>query len=67
MRENPFYVESVRAFKDRRYVFKNLVKIWKGKAEEYAKEGNLIQAQEAQDMTVFYDSQQVNCSKYSFL
>lgn len=32
MRENSFYIDTVRAFRDRRYKFKGLVKSWK-KAE----------------------------------
>jgi len=31
MRENPFYVDTVRDFRDRRYEFKSLVKIWSAK------------------------------------
>ena len=30
-RENPFYVDTVRSFRDRRYEFKGLAKVWKGK------------------------------------
>ena len=30
-RENPFYVNTVRSFRDRRYEFKGLAKVWKGK------------------------------------
>jgi DNA polymerase epsilon subunit 1 len=34
MRENPFYVDTVRDFRDRRYEFKRLVKVWIGKLKE---------------------------------
>jgi DNA polymerase epsilon subunit 1 len=34
MRENSFYVDTVRDFRDRRYDFKNLVKVWGGKLRE---------------------------------
>ena len=34
MRENPFYVDTVRDFRDRRYEFKRLVKVWVAKAKE---------------------------------
>jgi DNA polymerase elongation subunit (family B) len=34
MRENDFYVGTVRAFRDRRYEYKGLNKKWKGKLEE---------------------------------
>ena len=33
MRENDFYVGTVRAFRDRRYQYKGLNKSWKGKLE----------------------------------
>lgn len=33
MRENDFYVGTVRAFRDRRYQYKGLTKTWKGKLE----------------------------------
>lgn len=32
-RENSFYVDTVRAFRDRRYTFKGLLKSWKKKLE----------------------------------
>lgn len=34
MRENDFYVATVRAFRDRRYEYKGLNKRWKGKLDE---------------------------------
>ena len=34
MRENPFYVDTVRDFRDRRYEFKRLVKVWGDKLKE---------------------------------
>ena len=33
MRENDFYVGTVRAFRDRRYQYKGLNKTWKGKLD----------------------------------
>ena len=33
MRENDFYVGTVRAFRDRRYEYKALNKTWKGRLE----------------------------------
>ena len=30
MRENPFYVDTVRAFRDRRYEYKVKLKEWQG-------------------------------------
>ena len=37
MRENPFYVDTVRDFRDRRYEFKRLTKDWQGKLKEALK------------------------------
>lgn len=34
MRENPFYVDTVRDFRDRRYEFKRAVKTWAAKMRE---------------------------------
>lgn len=34
MRENDFYVGTVRAFRDRRYEYKGLNKMWKGQLDE---------------------------------
>ena len=31
MRENPFYVDTLRDFRDRRYEYKRLVKVWRKK------------------------------------
>ncbi|KAI4322394.1 hypothetical protein L6164_022096 [Bauhinia variegata] len=59
MRENPFYVDTVRSFRDRRYEYKGLNKVWKGKLSEAKASGNSIKIQEAQDMVVLYDSLQL--------
>ncbi|OWM73679.1 hypothetical protein CDL15_Pgr026779 [Punica granatum] len=59
MRENPFYVDTVRSFRDRRYEYKGLNKVWKGKQSEAKASGNSIKIQEAQDMVVLYDSLQL--------
>ncbi|KAK6936184.1 DNA polymerase epsilon, catalytic subunit A, C-terminal [Dillenia turbinata] len=59
MRENPFYVDTVRSFRDRRYEYKGLNKVWKGKLSEAKNSGNSIKIQEAQDMVVLYDSLQL--------
>jgi DNA polymerase epsilon subunit 1 len=48
MRENPFYVDTVRSFRDRRYEYKTLNKVWKGKLSEAKASGNSIKIQEAQ-------------------
>ena len=56
MRENDFYVETVRRFRDRRYELKKLTKTWKnrigGASDAAAKK-------EAEDRTLVYDSLQV--------
>ncbi|MED6160431.1 DNA polymerase epsilon catalytic subunit A [Stylosanthes scabra] len=59
MRENPFYVDTVRSFRDRRYEYKGLNKVWKGKLSEAKNSGNPMKIQEAQDMVVLYDSLQL--------
>ncbi|KAI3971229.1 hypothetical protein MKX01_021996 [Papaver californicum] len=59
MRENPFYVDTVRSFRDRRYEYKGLNKVWKGKLGDAKASGNSIKIQEAQDMVVLYDSLQL--------
>ncbi|KAI3992350.1 hypothetical protein MKX01_030071 [Papaver californicum] len=59
MRENPFYVDTVRSFRDRRYEYKGLNKDWKGKLGDAKASGNSIKIQEAQDMVVLYDSLQL--------
>ncbi|KAF0934637.1 hypothetical protein E2562_026131 [Oryza meyeriana var. granulata] len=59
MRENSFYVDTVRSFRDRRYEYKGLNKTWKGKLAEAKANGNSIKIQEAQDMVVLYDSLQL--------
>ncbi|KAK9798895.1 hypothetical protein WJX73_003389 [Symbiochloris irregularis] len=59
MRENDFYVGTVRAFRDRRYEYKALNKQWKGKLEGAKAGGNPIKIAEASDMVVLYDSLQL--------
>ncbi|XP_047319798.1 DNA polymerase epsilon catalytic subunit A-like isoform X2 [Impatiens glandulifera] len=59
MRENPFYVDTVRSFRDRRYEYKGLNKVWKGKLSEAKASGNPIKIQEAQDLVILYDSLQL--------
>ncbi|KAG5111866.1 hypothetical protein JHK82_035135 [Glycine max] len=47
------------SFRDRRYEYKGLNKVWKGKLSEAKASGNSIKIQEAQDMVVLYDSLQL--------
>ncbi|KAJ3294019.1 DNA polymerase epsilon catalytic subunit [Borealophlyctis nickersoniae] len=58
-RENPFYIDTVRAFRDRRYEYKNLLKTWKGNLEKANQEGDLTKADEAKKLTIVYDSLQL--------
>lgn len=44
MRENPFYVDTVKLFRDRRYEHKGLNKKWKGMLDAAKKAGNPIKA-----------------------
>lgn len=57
-RENPFYVNTVRDFRDRRYHFKTLQKVWKKKASEIDS-SNAAAKEDAKKMIVLYDSLQL--------
>ena len=65
MRENAFYIDTVRAFRDRRYEYKALNKKWGGKvgdaekAVEDGEEDATTKLLEAQSMVVLYDSLQL--------
>lgn len=56
MRENDFYVNTVRDFRDKRYVLKKLTKVWGNKVKA-AKDA--ASKKEAEDKTLVYDSLQV--------
>ncbi|KAF8901150.1 hypothetical protein CPB84DRAFT_1815239 [Gymnopilus junonius] len=59
-RENPFYVDTVRRFRDRRYEYKGLHKTWKKNLDVYTSEGRSIaEVDEAKKMIVLYDSLQL--------
>ena len=59
-RENPFYVDTVKDFRDRRYDFKGQQKVWKGKTSDLEKAGaNPTEIEEAKKMIVLYDSLQL--------
>ncbi|CAL8098256.1 unnamed protein product [Calicophoron daubneyi] len=63
-RENSFYVDTVRAFRDRRYKFKGLTKVWKRRYDEAASAlaagtGDSGAVKEASAMLVLYDSLQL--------
>lgn len=57
-RENPFYVDTVRDFRDRRYDFKGLAKVWKGKVKAIAPSDKHA-VEDAKKMVVLYDSLQL--------
>ena len=56
MKENSFYVDTVRSFRDRRYEFKNLLKVWNGKK---AQARTPAEREEVKKMIVLYDSLQL--------
>lgn len=56
MRENDFYVETVRRFRDRRYDYKKMTKTWKKKIDNAA---DAASRKLAEDKTLVYDSLQV--------
>ncbi|KAK5698402.1 DNA polymerase epsilon catalytic subunit [Elasticomyces elasticus] len=59
-RENPFYVDTVKDFRDRRYDYKGQQKSWKGKAGELEKSGaSAGEVEEAKKMVVLFDSLQL--------
>ncbi|KAI0475242.1 DNA polymerase epsilon [Xylariaceae sp. FL0804] len=59
-RENPFYINTVRDFRDRRYDYKGKTKVWKGKTEALKSSGASAQeVDSAKKMIVLYDSLQL--------
>ncbi|KAF2758290.1 DUF1744-domain-containing protein [Pseudovirgaria hyperparasitica] len=59
-RENPFYVNTVRDFRDRRYDFKGKQKVWKGRSEALKESGApAAEIDEAKKMIVLFDSLQL--------
>lgn len=58
-RENSFYVDTVRQFRDRRYEFKGLLKKAKGKVSEATKTGDAAEIKAAKNLEVLYDSLQL--------
>ena len=59
MRENSFYVDTVKRFRDRRYDYKNLHKEWKKKLDESVEQGNIMKIEEGKKMNILYDSLQL--------
>lgn len=59
-RENPFYVDTVRSFRDRRYDFKGQQKVWKNKTDSLKSSGApTAEVDEAKKMIILYDSLQL--------
>ena len=56
MRENPFYVDTVRDFRDRRYEFKRLVKSWFAKFKDASKGGDATEIETAKNRVALYES-----------
>lgn len=59
-RENPFYIDTVRRFRDRRYEYKGLHKTWKKNMDTVlAEHRSIAEVDEAKKMIVLYDSLQL--------
>lgn len=58
-RENPFYIDTVRTFRDRRYIYKGLHKDWKKNLDTANSSGSVPEVVEAKNMIVLYDSLQL--------
>ncbi|KAK5080592.1 DNA polymerase epsilon catalytic subunit [Lithohypha guttulata] len=59
-RENPFYVNTVRNFRDRRYDYKGKQKVWKGKVDQLKSAGaSASEVEDAKKMVITFDSMQL--------
>ncbi|KAI5855289.1 DNA polymerase epsilon catalytic subunit A [Tricharina praecox] len=59
-RENPFYVDTVKDFRDRRYHFKGQQKVWNRKTAELKGAGAApIEVEQAKKMVILFDSLQL--------
>ncbi|EQK98651.1 DNA polymerase epsilon [Ophiocordyceps sinensis CO18] len=59
-RENPFFINTVRDFRDRRYDYKGQAKVWKGKADTLKTSGaSATDIEAANKMAIVYDSLQL--------
>ena len=52
-RENSFYVDTVRAFRDRRYEFKGLLKAWKKKLDAAKQRGDPAEIKRYKEIVSF--------------
>ena len=59
MRENPFYVNTVRNFRDRRYDYKRLTKTWKKATAAAEAAGDAVARKDASDRATVFDSLQL--------
>ena len=59
MRENSFYVDTVRAFRDRRYEFKGQLKLWKKKLDAAKASVDPNEVKRCNGMVILYDSLQL--------
>lgn len=57
--ENSFYVDTVRAFRDRRYEYKALTKVAKGAVNAAVASGDIAEIKAAKGREVLYDSLQL--------
>ena len=67
MRENPFYVGTVRNFRDRRYTYKDLLKQAQGQYNQARHSGDPDSISKASKRIVLYDSLQLAHKWYVFL
>ncbi|KAK6638721.1 hypothetical protein RUM43_006988 [Polyplax serrata] len=58
-KENSFYVDTVRAFRDRRYEYKGLCKVAKKQVSEAIAKGDAGEIKNAKNLEVLYDSLQL--------
>ncbi|KAH0537339.1 DNA polymerase epsilon catalytic subunit [Glutinoglossum americanum] len=59
-RENPFYVDTVKSFRDRRYDFKGKQKVWKNKTDGLKASGaTAAEIEEGKKMVILFDSLQL--------
>lgn len=59
MRENPFYVDTVQRFRDRRYEYKMILKTWQNNLAKAEASGNADEKELCKKMIVTCDSLQV--------
>lgn len=59
MRENSFYVDTVRAFRDRRYDYKHLAKVEQSNVEKHTQAKDMFRAKEAKKLLYLYESMQL--------